>query len=81
VISVAYGAGLRASEVVSLKVSDIDSKRLLIRVEQGKGHAARQTKSPVALPRASLSTTNQQAVGSRLLLHFTVLPMVASNDL
>ena len=30
-LSVAYGAGLRASEVVSLKVSDIDSKRLLIR--------------------------------------------------
>ncbi len=36
-LSVAYGAGLRAGEVVSLKVSDIDSKRMLIRVEQGKG--------------------------------------------
>src|SRR5450631_4019479 len=36
-LSVAYGAGLRASEVVSLKVCDIDSKRLLIRVELGKG--------------------------------------------
>jgi integrase/recombinase XerD len=34
---VAYGAGLRAAEVVSLKVSDIDSKRMIIRVEQGKG--------------------------------------------
>jgi integrase/recombinase XerD len=34
---VAYGAGLRANEVVSLKVSDIDSKRMVIRVEQGKG--------------------------------------------
>src|SRR5262245_3067186 len=34
-LSVAYGAGLRASEVVSLKVCDIDSKRMLIRVEQG----------------------------------------------
>jgi len=32
-----YGAGLRISEVVSLKVSDIDSSRMLIRVEQGKG--------------------------------------------
>jgi integrase len=31
--SVAYGAGLRAAEVVSLKVSDIDSKRMIIRVE------------------------------------------------
>ena len=36
-LSVAYGAGLRANEVVSLKVSDIDSKRMIIRVEQGKG--------------------------------------------
>jgi site-specific recombinase XerD len=36
-LSVAYGAGLRATEVVSLKVSDIDSKRMVIRVEQGKG--------------------------------------------
>jgi len=35
--SIAYGAGLRASEVVSLKVSDIDSERMVIRVEQGKG--------------------------------------------
>jgi len=36
-LMVAYGAGLRVTEVVSLKVSDIDSKRMLIRVEQGKG--------------------------------------------
>ena len=36
-LSVAYGAGLRAAEVVSLKVADIDSKRMIIRVEQGKG--------------------------------------------
>jgi integrase/recombinase XerD len=40
-LSVAYGAGLRASEVVSLKVSDIDSTRMLIRVEQGKGRKDR----------------------------------------
>jgi site-specific recombinase XerD len=40
-LSVAYGAGLRASEVISLKVSDIDSKRMLIRVEQGKGRKDR----------------------------------------
>jgi integrase len=36
-LSVAYGAGLRAGEVVMLRVSDIDSKRMPIRVEQGKG--------------------------------------------
>jgi site-specific recombinase XerD len=40
-LSVAYGAGLRAAEVISLKVSDIDSKRMLIRVEQGKGRKDR----------------------------------------
>jgi integrase/recombinase XerD len=36
-LSVAYGAGLRAMEVVALKVADIDSKRMLIRVDKGKG--------------------------------------------
>ena len=40
-LSVAYGAGLRASEVVTLKVSDIDSTRMVIRVEQGKGRKDR----------------------------------------
>ena len=37
VLSIAYGAGLRASEVVHLKVSDIDSQRMILRIEQGKG--------------------------------------------
>src|ERR1043165_5291468 len=36
-LSVAYGAGLRVSEIISLKVTDIDSARMVIRVEQGKG--------------------------------------------
>ncbi|MFQ5974316.1 MAG: tyrosine-type recombinase/integrase [Alphaproteobacteria bacterium] len=40
-LSLAYGAGLRASEVVSLKVTDIDSQRQVIRVEQGKGRKDR----------------------------------------
>jgi site-specific recombinase XerD len=40
-LSLAYGAGLRASEVVSLKVCDIDSERLVIRIEQGKGRKDR----------------------------------------
>jgi integrase len=38
---VAYGAGLRAAEVVSLKVCDIDGRRMIIHVEQGKGHKDR----------------------------------------
>src|ERR1700676_2430979 len=40
-LSVAYGAGLRASEVVGLKLGDIDSQRMRIRVEQGKGRRDR----------------------------------------
>jgi len=40
-LSVAYGAGLRATEVVSLKIADIDSTRMIIRVEQGKGRKDR----------------------------------------
>jgi integrase/recombinase XerD len=39
--SVAYGAGLRVSEVASLKVHDIDSDRMMLRVEQGKGRKDR----------------------------------------
>ncbi len=40
-LSAAYGAGLRVSEVVALKVSDVDSKRMLPRIEQGKGQKNR----------------------------------------
>ncbi|MER8376103.1 site-specific integrase, partial [Mesorhizobium sp. M1406] len=40
-LGVAYGAGLRVSEVAHLKVDDIDSTRMLIRVEQGKGRRDR----------------------------------------
>jgi site-specific recombinase XerD len=51
-LSVAYGAGLRASEVISLKVSDIDSQRMTLRVEQGKGRKDRYAMlSPVLLKR------------------------------
>jgi site-specific recombinase XerD len=48
--SVAYGAGLRVSEVAALKVSDIDSERMMLRVEQGKGRKDRYAMlSPVLL--------------------------------
>ena len=38
----AYGAGLRVSEVVALKVGDVDSGRMLLRVERGKGRKTRK---------------------------------------
>ena len=40
-LMICYGAGLRVSEVVALKLTDIESPRMLIRVEQGKGHKDR----------------------------------------
>ena len=41
IIMTAYAAGLRTSEVVRLRTSHIDSRRMVIRVEQGKGHKDR----------------------------------------
>jgi integrase/recombinase XerD len=50
-LMVAYGAGLRVSEVVALKVADIDSQRMLLRVEKGKGQRDRYAMlSPRLLP-------------------------------
>jgi site-specific recombinase XerD len=51
-LSVAYGAGLRASEVIALKVGDVDSQRMTLRVEQGKGAKDRYAMlSPLLLQR------------------------------
>jgi len=48
-LSLTYGCGLRASEVVSLKISDIDSAQMVIRIEQGKGRKDRYVMLPPAL--------------------------------
>jgi integrase/recombinase XerD len=51
-LSVAYGAGLRASEVSGLKVTDVDSQRMVLRIHQGKGSKDRYAMlSPVMLER------------------------------
>ncbi len=51
-LSVAYGAGLRASEVVGLKFADIDGERKTLPVEQGKGRKDRYAMlSPLLLAR------------------------------
>ena len=51
-LSLAYGTGLRVGEVVALKVSDIDSQRMTLRVQQGKGRKDRYAMlSPILLER------------------------------
>src|SRR5215213_10267839 len=47
-LSLAYGAGLRVAEVAALKVADVDSERMLIRVERGKGGRVAGVLSPVS---------------------------------
>ncbi|TAJ23486.1 MAG: hypothetical protein EPO64_11135 [Nitrospirae bacterium] len=49
-LSLAYGAGLRVSEVIGIKVADIDSVRMVLRIEDGKGQRDRFAKlSPLLL--------------------------------
>ena len=48
-LSIAYGTGLRASEVSALKVGDIDSQRMTLRIEQGKGRKDRYAMLPPLL--------------------------------
>lgn len=51
-LALAYGAGLRVSEVVALKVGDVDSQRMTLRIEQAKGRKDRYAMlSPLLLQR------------------------------
>ena len=43
ILMTTYGAGLRVYELCHLKVADIDSARMTLRVEQGKGAKDRYT--------------------------------------
>jgi integrase/recombinase XerD len=64
-LSVAYG--LRASEVTALKVGDIDSQRMTLRIEQGKGHKDRYAMlSPVLLERLRVWWRVARAQGKML---------------
>lgn len=66
-LSLAYATGLRASEVVSLKVGDIDSQRMTLRVEQGKGSKDRYAMlSPVLLERLRVWWRVARAQGKML---------------
>ena len=64
-LSVAYGAGLRVAEVAALRVSDIDSERMLLKVERGKGGRYRNAMLPgdlLALLREWWKVGRQQGV-------------------
>jgi integrase/recombinase XerD len=66
-LSLAYGTGLRASEVSALKVGDIDSDRMTLRVEQGKGRKDRYAMlSPILLERLRVWWRVARAQGKML---------------
>lgn len=66
-LSVAYGTGLRVSEVLALKVTDIDSERMTLRVEQGKGSKDRYAMlSPILLERLRVWWRVARAQGKML---------------
>jgi integrase len=66
-LSVAYGTGLRVSEVLALKVTDIDSQRMTLRVEQGKGRKDRYAMlSPILLERLRVWWRVARAQGKML---------------
>ncbi len=62
-LSLAYATGLRASEVVSLKITDIDSKRMVVRVEQGKGSKDRYVMLSPCLPRVAAAMVEGVGAG------------------
>lgn len=43
IVSLLYSSGIRRNELVNLKITDIDSKRMLIRIEAAKGNKDRYT--------------------------------------
>ena len=66
-LALAYATGLRVNEVVHLKVSDIDSQRMTLRVEQGKGQKDRYALlSPVLLERLRVWWRVARAQGKML---------------
>ncbi len=70
ILSLAYATGLRASEVVSLKLTDIDRDRMVIRVEQGKSLpqrrlGARRIGTSFSRPSCSRYCTNGGALRAR----------------
>ncbi|MDO5665895.1 MAG: tyrosine-type recombinase/integrase [Bacteroidia bacterium] len=49
ILKLCYGMGLRVSEVTALKLTDIDSKSMIVRIERGKGKKDRITPLPESI--------------------------------
>jgi site-specific recombinase XerD len=49
ILKLCYGMGLRVSEIVALKISDIDSDRMLVRIENSKGKNSRTVPLPQSI--------------------------------
>ncbi len=69
----AYSAGLRVSDVAKLKLTDIDSQRMMIRIEQGKGKKDRYVmlspRLPEGVPALGDSQVDHRAHAAALLCH------------
>lgn len=73
-LSVAYGAGLRAAEVVHLKISDIDSERGVLRIEQGKGRRDRYAMLAPSLLKLLRSYWREAHARGKMLPHGWLFP-------
>jgi site-specific recombinase XerD len=49
-LAMVYGSGLRVSEVVRVRIGDVDRGRMMLKVEQGKGHKDRYPITIAACP-------------------------------
>jgi len=81
-LALAYATGLRVNEVISLKVSDIDSQRMTLRVEQGKGGKDRYAMiSPILLESHSCLMTPHSVWAACVLSFDNFLPSANDNNL
>ena len=76
VLMTAYAAGLRASEIGRVRLSDIDSKRMLLRVDQGKGNKDRYV--PLSPPNDVLGPTTQRRPAPHLLTNDEIRTLMAA---
>ncbi|WP_292566761.1 tyrosine-type recombinase/integrase [Methylomonas sp.] len=74
ILMTAYAAGLRVSEAIHLKVSDLDSQRMMLRVDQGKGRKDRNRPAVPPIKNKPPAACCDFFSRSRYVLAPTVLP-------